>query len=92
MKSRAIVSTDSSTSEEGSPGKKRTSKIKSPFNETSLLASDEPKPNSICPLGNETQQKNDFSLHLHGDITTSSSDEANEDLDNLKVSMNGKAM
>lgn len=83
VKSRAIVSTDSSTSDDGSPDKERTTQIESPSKEISLHTSNEFKPKTMIPVKNETQHQNSFSVHE--DINSSSSDEIDEDVDNHRV-------
>lgn len=81
VKSRAIVSTDSSTSDDGSPDKEVTPKIESPSEDTTLHTSSEFKPNAVNPIKNETLQ----SFSVHGAINSSSSDEVDDDVDNQLV-------
>lgn len=73
-KSRAIVSTDSSTSDDGSPDKVEPLKMKSP----PKIISNELK-TITRPIGNATQLRN--TLPVQEKITSSSSEEVDEDLD-----------
>lgn len=81
VKSRAIVSTDSSTSDEGSLDKE-TPKTESPSKEIILLTTSDIKPST---MKNETQHQNSFLVH--DAINSSSSDEVDEDVHNQQVRM-----
>lgn len=85
VKSRAIVSTDSSTSDDGSPSKEDSLEIETPTKGIISRPSNESTLTESRPKERQLQLRNEFTTHRSN--TSTSSDEIENEMNKIKVSL-----